>query len=452
MAIIYVRSTDGSDADNGSTWALAKATLPGAGAIDAAGDTIYVSQNHAESAAAAITLSGAGTNASPSRLICGNDAAEPPTAVATTATVTTTGSNNSITISGAFYIYGMTFISVAAVNCNGAAANNVQYFENCSLQTTGPGSGGLIQSSANQNNVFHTTFKNCTFKFAHANNYFSCIGLTVIEGGSVLSGTTTPTTLFRFAADRAASSLICSGFDFSNFASTLVLCGTTNSVSSAKMVFRDCKLPASWSGSLVASGLVGLGQRFEMHNCDSTDTNYRLWVEDYAGSIKQETTIVRTGGASDGTTGLSWKMVTSANSSYPTVRLESPEIHVWNATTGSSVTATVEIVHDTNVAGGQGAGTGSRFQNNEIWLEVMYLGTSGVPLGTWASDAPADVLAAAADQTDSSETWTTTGLTTPQTQKLSVTFTAQEKGFVVAKVVMAKASKTVYVCPKMTVA
>lgn len=37
MADLYVRSTDGSDTDNGTTWALAKAGLSGAAGIDAVG-------------------------------------------------------------------------------------------------------------------------------------------------------------------------------------------------------------------------------------------------------------------------------------------------------------------------------------------------------------------------------------------------------------------------------
>ncbi len=52
MANIYVRSTDGNDADSGATWALAKATLGGALAIATSADTIWVSQNHAETAVA----------------------------------------------------------------------------------------------------------------------------------------------------------------------------------------------------------------------------------------------------------------------------------------------------------------------------------------------------------------------------------------------------------------
>jgi len=174
-----------------------------------------------------------------------------------------------------------------------------------------------------------------------------------------------------------------------------------------------------------------------MYNCDSADTNYRLWIEDYSGSIKHETTLVKTGGASDGTTPLSWKMATGADAEYPTIILKSGEIVRWNETTGSAITVTVDILHDSV----------TNLKDNEIWLEVMYLGTSGVPLGAFVDDAVADVLAAAADQAASSATWTTTGMANPNKQKLEVTFTPQEKGFIHAVVHMAKASYTVYVDP-----
>jgi ABC-type phosphate transport system substrate-binding protein len=129
------------------------------------------------------------------------------------------------------------------------------------------------------------------------------------------------------------------------------------------------------------------------------------------------------------------------------VRLESPEIVKWNDTVGSAQTCTVEIVHDS-----QGSGTSSAFTDAEVWLEIQYLGTSGVPLGSVLTDAKADVLATAADQASSAVTWTTTGLTTPLKQKVAVTFTAQEIGFIHAKVVLAKASAVCYVDPKLTVA
>lgn len=151
-----------------------------------------------------------------------------------------------------------------------------------------------------------------------------------------------------------------------------------------------------------------------------------------------ETTLVRTGGASDGTTALSWKVVSDTTATFNRPFI-TQEIVQWNETTGSSVTATVEILHD----------SATNLTDAEVWVEVMYLGTSGVPLGEWISDRKADVLASAADQTTSGATWTTTGMSNPNKQKLSVTFTPQEKGFVHARVCIAKASKTLYVCPKL---
>lgn len=177
-----------------------------------------------------------------------------------------------------------------------------------------------------------------------------------------------------------------------------------------------------------------------MHNCDATDTNYRLWEETYAGSTKQETTVVRTGGASDGTTPLSWRLASNTLAEYPTLVHESPEIVRWNETIGSAITATIEILTD-NVT----------LTDAECWLEVQYLGTSGFPLSLFISDAKADILATAANQTTSTEAWTTTGIGTPVKQKLSVTFTPQEKGFIHAVVKLAKPSTTVYVDPELTV-
>lgn len=178
-----------------------------------------------------------------------------------------------------------------------------------------------------------------------------------------------------------------------------------------------------------------------MYNGDAADTNYKLWIEDYAGTIRDETTIVKTGGASDGTTDLSWNMTTSANAEYPMIPLESGEIVCWNDTTAAAKTLTVDILHDST----------TNLKDDEVWLEVQYMGTSGFPLSTFISDAKADVLATAADQATAGGTWTTTGLTNPNTQQLSVTFTPQEKGYYICKVMLAKASYTVYVDPLIVV-
>lgn len=436
----YVRSTDGDDADDGSTWALANATLAGAMTDQVAGDTIYVSDAHAESAGAAKTITFPGTLASPNKVICGDDAASPPTAVSTAGTVTTTG-NFGITLIGCAYVRGLSFsCGTTSVSPTLQLANNAadrQTFEDCNFILAASGTGARVRiGSSTTSAVGSVRWQNCGAKLANASQAIRVqYSRFDWEGGSWLSGGTSPTTVFE-GASQGHCRIDVNGVDFSNLDASNNL--FTANAGSLRATIRNCKLPSSWSGALCLA--FQPGTRVEMYNCDAGDTNYRLWIADEFGDIKQETTIVRTGGANDGTTGLAWRMESSADAEYPHQTLVSPEIVQWNDTTGASKTVTVEIVTD-NVT----------LTDGECWLEVMYLGTAGYPLGTWISDAKADVLATAANQTTSSETWTTTGLTTPVKQKLSVTFTPQEKGFIHARVVLAKASTTVYVCPKADV-
>lgn len=447
MATYYVRSTDGDNADTGATWALAEADLHTP--TWAAGDVIYVSQSHAQSSAASITIATNGTLASPTKIICANDAAEPPTAVASTGTVTTTGATN-ISITGAsFYVYGLGF-SVGTLGSSGnltyATDAGYSQFDNCSFTLGGTNTGAAIvfgNASASINNK--VLLKNPVIKFNNASQRVSLANTDVlIQGGSAASGGTSPTTAFVANGSASFVSLCVDGFDFSNWASTLDLF-TTNSIN-CRAIFRNCKLPASWTGDLVSAAPATADSRVELYNCDSGDTNYRLWIEDYAGTIKHSTTVYNDAGASDGTTRISWQMVSSANTEYPNITLKSPEIVKWNETTGSAVTATVEIVHES-----QGSGANGVLNDDEIWLEVQYLGTSGTPISTFIRDSKADVLATAAAQTTSAASWTGDAAGW-DTQKLSVTFTPQEKGFIHAVVHVAKASATIYVDPLLTVA
>jgi hypothetical protein len=159
------------------------------------------------------------------------------------------------------------------------------------------------------------------------------------------------------------------------------------------------------------------------------------------GDTYSETTIVRSGGASDGINPLSWRMVANATAKvFPVLPMVSGEFAIWNDTTGSARTVTVEFLHD--------SATG--LKDNELWLELDYYGASGNPKGTLATSAP-NVLASGSTLASSSATWTTTGMANPNAQKVAVTFTPQLKGFFIATIKLAKASYTVYVDPKMTV-
>ena len=440
MANIYVRSTDGSDADSGATWALAKATLTGAAAIDAAGDTIYVSQAHAEAPAAAdINATWAGTLASPTRIICANDGAEPPTAVATTATLTTAGGWQYSASGSNFYTYGLTFLISSGASAAGMALNSTfrgfAVYEACNFKLMATSGGAVISCGSTGTTI---ELINCGLLFSEVTQNITIAGAGAylkIRGGSLLAGGTSPTALFKISANAI---LLVEGFDLSNANAAINLVGGTFP---AVVMFKNVKLPASWSGTLNSTApTVASSWRFELNNTDSTNTNYRLWIKDSFGDITSETTLIRTGGANNGVTGLSWKFVSTADAKWQ-CPLVSCEFVQWNSTTGASKTVTVEIVHDSV----------TNLKDSEVWLKVQYLSASGTPLGTFINDGSADILATGADQTASTATWTTTGMTNPNKQKLAVTFTPQMAGFIHAKVMVAKASYTLYVDPKITV-
>lgn len=452
MANIYVRNA-GSGTSPFDTWAKAATTLAAALAVATASDTVWVADDHSESTVGSVAWALASTTGL--RILCANThVTEPPTGLAATAVIATTSTSAS-SIAGQGYIHGITFSIGSSTNNGtlslGGSADNVLVFSSCTFILGGNNTSSRINigpAGSGSNKASIVKWLNCSAKFANATQSFSLqhgflhfINLSVDGTGAH------PVTLFRITANGLFPVALIECSDLSGVTPTNLIDVSTDV--SADITFRNCKFSvATVTGAIPAYGAT----RLHIHNCDTGATNYNLYEGSFAGTVEEETTIVRSGGASDGTTALSWKMGTNANAIYPQAPLRSPEIVVWNDTTGSSKAATVEFVHDTNVSAGQGAGASSAFQNNEVWLELLYISASGTPLGSFISSAPADVMTSASDDASSSATWTTTGLTTPVTQKLSVTFTPQMKGYIHARVCVGKASKTVYVDPVLTVA
>jgi hypothetical protein len=319
---------------------------------------------------------------------------------------------------------------------SGAVAQNI-VFSSCNLRIIATGTTSRIYLGSSTRDLFIGAV-NSTIRLSQTAQRVLVRGWVDWQGGSYDATTAVPTSLFNTEPAYGCQATF-RGVDLSTMSGTLVLAGNNDLM---RYKFQNCRLHASTTAK-TATAIIGPGAgQVILDNCDDGDTNYIMHHDKYQGTIDTETTIKRTGGASDGTTGFCWKMVTLATGPTWMWPLESPPIVIWNESTGSALTATVEIVHDsvTNI------------QDDEIWAEVEYLGTSGYTNSSVATDSMATIIATPADQADSSETWTTTGLTNPNTQKLTVAFTPQEKGPVVIRVMVAKASQTVYVCPKVTVA
>lgn len=437
MTVYYVDSAAGSNTAPYDTWGKAALSLATIDALDVAGDTIYVASTHAETSASAITLAWAGTATSPVRIICADKTSgAPPATIATGGSVTCSGANVVLelnnTLGNVAYYYGLTFISArtSSAGASGISLRGGVLAESCSFQLSGASGTNIVTIS-------NSVTKNCTFKFGAVGQQITPSGA-LITGGSILSGGTSPTTLFGVSF----SWVTVEDLDLTNASSSINLFATATAGIPVRL--RKMKMPASWSGSLNSS-TPAAGSSFELINCDNAGTNYIYHRQTRFGDITQETTLVRTGGSSDGTTTLSWKFVSlAASGTFPIGALQSAEIcSPWNDVTGSQVTCVVELLHD-NATG---------LKNDEIWMEVRYFADSGDPLGAIASSAKANVLATGTTLSAGVgiTNWNVGAMSNANSQKMSVSFTPQLKGPFYVTIYLTKAAYTVYVDRTVTV-
>jgi hypothetical protein len=402
----------------------------------AAGDTFYVSSSHAETQASQITLAAPGTTSSPNNVLSVPNSAAPPTTVSAGASISSTGANN-ILPEGFAYVYGLT-LNAGTGSTGGSivpTGTSAWFMENCTLTlANNTGASQFIYLSATSTTSSYFKYVNCVFNFgASTQGLRTNVGRADIVNGSFATAGVVPTTLLNVNSGLNSGLTHIRDSDLSNITGSLVIASTD----SCDFLIERCKLA---SGVAVISGGAEAsfsGTTVRMHSCDDGTNNrvYRFYEGTYAGTVQQETTNVRTGGASDGTTSLSFNMTTSANSKFG-MPLESPEIVEWNSLTGSSHTATIQIISDYTLT------------NGDIWLELEYLGDSGDPKGTLVTSRKASILASSSNVATSSATWGGSQ-TTPQ--QLQVTFTPQQAGPVKARIYLAKPSATVYVDPLITI-
>jgi len=434
MALLYVWS-GAAGAGTGANWANAFTTLAASTTPENAGDTIYVAHDHSELTATA-TLNFSGTVSNPTKIVCvDRGGSVPPVAADRRATaVIATSANGSIATNGFTHYDGIIFITgnstgIASHQIANSASQRIR-FDNCSFRigSTGNGRVGIASASAS----CYVELNNCTMSF-------SAVGQGIDLGGdikwsntpSALIGTAVPTILFAPVTGRGGD-LECIGVDLSAAGSGKTLVGSNANASGTKIRLIDCKIDAAVTKSAVPAAHGATEVDFIRTGATG---NYRVFSHRLTGTLQEETTVVRSGGASDGTTAIAWKIDTTANCNY-SMSFECPPIAIWNDTTGSSVTATVEGIW----------GGGAVPNDDEVWLDVEYLADASSPQGSFIDDGKASLLTTAAAQTSSTESWG--GSTTKF--KLAVSFTPQQKGWLYARVKCAKAASTFYVDPLIT--
>ena len=437
MAISYVYSGAGG-AGTGADWANAFTTLQASLTAKAAGDTHYVAHDHAETTASAQTITLKGNSASPDRILCVNRAGSVPPVAAdltTGASITTTGTSG-LTISNSGYWEGITFNCGTGAGTVGLSLGNSGHtgrYRHCAFNIVGTSVSSRINIGGSGSNPIRVEWVDCSVSFGATSQGISSPGSGSFfwrnrTGVAAITGATIPTTLLIWTGQNVSPLL--SGLDLSALGSGKALA----TPGGGRTIFVNCKLGASVTIANAASSVAIAS--VDLIGCHSTGIVRRDERYDYKGTLTTETTIVRTGGASDGITAFSHKIVTTANAEreFP---FESFEGTIWNDAIGSSKTLTVHCVTD-NVT----------LTNAEAWLEVDYLGDPSFPISYVETDEAATILTTPASQATSTETWTTTGLTTPVYQKLEVSFTPEMEGPIRWRVKVAKVSTTVYVCPK----
>lgn len=401
----------------------------------AAGNKFALASNHAETQSTGITILSPGTAALPCQIYCISSSttlASPTTA--TTASISTTGASTfTFNDKYAFY-YGVNFNAGSGNNTAnllvGQATSTALYFEQCSLNLTSTGSASILgigQNITSSDSII--TLTGCALTFGSTAQSFSLntgFGSFTMIGGSIAATGSVPVTLIKGQTGRSSFCLL-RDVDLSAITGTIFL--LSNSSQFGYFELQNCKLG---SGVTIASGAgAGPGSLYvKSHNSDSAATNYRYFYSAYGGVIQQETTIVRTGGATDGTTPLSWNITTSANAQF-TQPFVSEEIAQWNDNSGSAKNATCYLTSNTSLT------------NALIWMEIEYPSSSGSPLGSTVNTRVVPLGTPAALTSDSS-TW---GGSITNKYKMAVSFTPQMKGPVKMRIYCADPSITAYIDP-----
>jgi hypothetical protein len=217
----------------------------------------------------------------------------------------------------------------------------------------------------------------------------------LIWRGGILSSTETLASFLDCTDGINPHNITISDVDLSVI-NTGSLCNISGDATTYCVHLSRCKIDPDTA--IIPTSPLTCGEIYLDH-CSDGNRYYDFLRYCLQGTCKDETTIVRTGGASDGTTGMSVKMISSANCAESYMALPSIPIYGWTDST-TEKTFTIEGVWD----------SATNIQDDEIWMELEYPANATDGLGAVVTDKCA-ILGTPADQTTSAATWTTTGLT-----------------------------------------
>jgi len=271
-------------------------------------------------------------------------------------------------IDNRLYVYGVTLRTAGATADNivlASASGTAMVFDSGYLWAGNTGSVNSITSGNNSGGLNDVLVKNTTLRFGAAGNTITTLstgGRLQFENCTVSSAGTAPTSLCT------SGNLTFVGCDLSFVTGNLV----GNNLSSSNFVFQQC---------LIAGGVTPMASQTSnptassakvwLFDCASGYTHGLFGYYDALGSVVSDTGIYYTTGAA----AQSWKIVTTANSSFLNP-FQTPWINFYNTGT-SAITPYFEILRD---------GSTTAYQDDEVWAEFSAKVTTGSTQASFYTD------------------------------------------------------------------
>ena len=450
MATYFVAS-GGSNTAPYDTWAKAATSLATAlAAATTAWDIIAIQYDGVPSGDAELSADTTYTAAANIAIISSTNsgtATITPTVMGTANWIGNSTTNRSVSLAGPLFnvfVYGVTFRTAGTSNDSiflGISDGMHLEMESCYIYHGNSSPVSVIQLGVNSTTAYNGYVKciNCTFRLGNTAQSIVVRSQTDLIGCTLSSDGSAPETVFRMTSSNMGSgSFECIGSDLSHAGSGYLISDST--VISFVAKFTGCKLGTSFVPLAPQTNTNKSSAQVWIFDSSSSDQHYHLGYSDALGDLTMSTGIYANAGAKYyGTNGYSWKIVTSAASSYYTPFV-TPWIEQYHSAT-SAITPYIEILRD---------GSATAYQDDEVWAEFGAKTTTGSTLMSFSNDRMA-IAGTPANQTASSlgaSDWTGENATAWFGKCVApASITPAEIGMLMARVIVGEPSITVYADP-----